>query len=88
MEHLDTLILSRTGHSQLLRMTFKNTDYSFRVIKPIRIHELSQEIDIVMDGTTLTLLHQAGMWTFKDPQSFDVDFVTALGRTIWLRYRF
>lgn len=71
-----------------LRITFKNKDYTFRIvnIEPITSH--TKEISVLIDNQTIYLLKEDKKWTIKEPlETWDINLLEAIGKAIGLRYR-
>jgi hypothetical protein len=72
---------------QVLRITFNNNDYNYQVLtSPVSKETL--EIQILLEGTTQTLIRHQGQWLPKETDEKIVpDLLVAIGRALSLRYR-
>jgi hypothetical protein len=73
---------------QVLRITFNNIDYNYQILNTSPVSMETQEIQILVEGTTQTLVRNGNQWLPKEPDETLVpDLVTAIGRALGLRYR-
>ena len=73
---------------QVLRITFNNTDHTFEIVHTTPISKETQEIQILLDGETHTLVCQDKQWLPKDSNDpIAAGLVAAIGKAVALRYR-
>ena len=73
---------------QVLRITFDQIDYSFQILNSKPISKSDQEIQILLNGVTTTLVKDASGWHPKTADDFaKAGLATAIGKAIALRYR-
>jgi hypothetical protein len=73
---------------QELRITFNGQDYHFQILNSKPINKSDQEIQLLLNGITTTLIKDDNGWRLKeqgDPEN--VDLAVAIGKAIGLRYR-
>ena len=72
-----------------LRMTFRDTDYLYQIIKSRLTDHQTTELELVLEGEKVELLRDRNMvWIQKDgDSSIDPGLVEALGRSASLRLR-
>lgn len=71
-----------------LRITFRDTDYSFQVINKEPVTKSTVEIPIILNGETLNLVKGSKGWNMKEEVSgIDAELIQAIGRAIELRFR-
>ncbi len=68
-----------------LRITFKNNDYTFQLIRNIPITRETTEFQILLNGSPITISKEGRGWV-ADSQE-DPELIDAIGRTLALRYR-
>ncbi|HEY1005932.1 MAG TPA: hypothetical protein VGD92_02085 [Sphingobacteriaceae bacterium] len=68
-----------------LRITFKNNDYTFQLIRNIPITRETTEFHILLDGTPITIRKEVRGWVADSTE--DPELIDAIGRTLALRYR-
>jgi hypothetical protein len=72
---------------QVLRITFNNIDYHYQVLTT-PVSKETREIQILLDGTTETLIREQGQWLAKETAGRPVpELLAAIARTLSLRYR-
>lgn len=69
-----------------LRITFKNTDYIFQLIRSTPITRETTEFQILLNGSPITISKEPKGWVAADSQE-DPELIDAIGRTLALRYR-
>jgi hypothetical protein len=73
---------------QVLRITFNNIDYNYQILNTSPVSKETQEIQILLEGTTQTLVRSGNQWLPKEEDETMVpDLVAAIGRALGLRYR-
>ena len=73
---------------QVLRITFNNTDYTFQILNTRPVSRETEEIQILLNGTTQTLVCMDRNWVPKAGDGeISQDLATAIGKMIALRYR-
>lgn len=74
---------------QPLRITFNNADHIFQITDHSPITKSTTEIQILLDGKTVTVVRGDGnTWTLKENDStIDPGLIQAIGKAISLRYR-
>jgi hypothetical protein len=73
---------------QVLRITFNNIDYNYQILNTRPVSKETQEIQILLEGTTQTLVRNGNQWLPKETDETVVpDLVVAIGRALGLRYR-
>ncbi|WP_207428952.1 hypothetical protein [Pedobacter sp. SYSU D00535] len=71
-----------------LRITFRDTDYSFQVINKEPVTKSTVEIPIILNGKTVNLVKGSNGWVMKEEVSgIDPELIQAIGRAIELRFR-
>jgi hypothetical protein len=72
-----------------LRITFKDDDYIYQIIKSKQINNTTNEIELLLNGEKIELIRDTKLvWKQKNEiQSLDSDLVQALGRSVSLRLR-
>ena len=74
--------------AQVLRITFNNTDYNYQILNATPVSKETQEIQILIEGTTQTLVRSGNQWLPKETDETLVPgLVAAIGRALGLRYR-
>ena len=69
-----------------LRITYKNTDYVFQLIRNTPITRETTEFQILLNGTPITISKEPRGWVTENTGQ-DPDLIDAIGRTLALRYR-
>ena len=73
---------------QVLRITVGKADYAFRILNPDPLRAATSEIEVELDGQTLTLIRQGRSWVCREPADEELQSVAeAIGKAIVLRYR-
>ncbi len=73
---------------QVLRITFDQIDYSFQILNSKPISKSDQEIQILLNGVTTTLVKDASGWHPKTADDFaKAGLAAAIGKAIAFRYR-
>ncbi|WP_428331587.1 hypothetical protein [Mucilaginibacter sp.] len=73
---------------QLLRVNFKGTDYSFRVLGEPPLRREGSDIQISIGELTCTLCYQDRQWLERgEPALPGHELTQAIGNAIALRYR-
>jgi len=73
---------------QLLRITFKQKDYNFQILNTKAVNKSAQEIQILLNDITTTLIKDASGWRLKEEGDFEkTQLAVAIGKAIALRYR-
>jgi hypothetical protein len=73
---------------QVLRITFNNMDYTFQILNTRPVSKETKEIQILLNGVTLTLVCNERQWVPKsEAEDSPYELVAAIGRMIALRYR-
>ncbi|WP_345955952.1 hypothetical protein [Mucilaginibacter sp. PAMB04168] len=73
---------------QLLRITFENKDYTFKLRNALPADRIVNELAILLSGEEQVLIREGDTWQFKN--SVDKDFnrlADAIGKAISLRFR-
>jgi hypothetical protein len=74
--------------AQVLRITFNNTDYNYQILNTTAVSKETQEIQILIEDTTQTLVRSGNQWLPKETDPAIVPgLVAAIGRALGLRYR-
>ncbi len=72
---------------QPLRITLNNADYSFTILKGTPVGIMYPEVEILLNGTILTLVKSGAEWLQKEDKFTDSSLIKAVGKAISLRYR-
>jgi hypothetical protein len=73
---------------QVLRITFNHTDYTFQILNTRPVSRETEEIQILLNGTTHTLVCNSRNWVPKsDNAEVPDELAAAIGKAIALRYR-
>ncbi|MGN6398678.1 MAG: hypothetical protein ACTHMI_24120 [Mucilaginibacter sp.] len=73
---------------QVLRITFNHTDYTFEIFNTRPVSRETEEIQILLNGTTKTLVCNNRNWVPKsDNGELGDELAAAIGKAIALRYR-
>ena len=73
---------------QVLRITYNNSDYSFQLLNQRPVSKETEEIQILLNGTTQTLVCRNGRWLPGEQADMpDRGLVDAIGKAIALRFR-
>jgi hypothetical protein len=73
---------------QVLRLTHNNRDHNFEVLNTEPLSAETTEIPVLLDGQTFVLVRDGGKWLPREGTPGDhIDMVSAIGKTIALRYR-
>lgn len=72
---------------QLLRITYNQKDYRFQIINSKVLSKETEEIQILLNGTTLTLIRSDSSWAAKENNVIHQNLIEAIGKAIELRYR-
>jgi hypothetical protein len=72
---------------QPLRITFNNSDHIFQIVNSTPITKSTDEIQILLEGKTVTLV-KTNQWLQKETdETIDEKLIQAIGKAIALRYR-
>ena len=72
---------------QPLRITYNNSDHIFQIVTSTPITKSTEEIQILLEGKTITLI-KTNEWLQKETdETVDTKLVQAIGKAIALRYR-
>jgi hypothetical protein len=73
---------------QVLRITFNNIDYTFQILNTRPVSRETGEIQILLNGTTQTLVYNGLDWVPKaEDGDVHLELAVAIGKAIALRYR-
>lgn len=73
---------------QVLRITYNNTDYNYQILNTTPIGKETEEIEILLEETTYTLVCVQGQWVSKETHEFRLsELLASIGRALSLRYR-
>lgn len=73
---------------QVLRITFNQKDYNFQILNSKPVSKADQEIQILLNGVTTTLIKDINGWHPKEEGDIEiVELAVAIGKAIGLRYR-
>jgi hypothetical protein len=73
---------------QVLRITYGNTDHTFQILNTGRISKETEEIQILLDDVTHTLVHDGKSWLPMESENTRcLGLLAAVGKMIALRYR-
>jgi len=82
------IFILAAGMGQVLRITFDQIDYSFQILNSKPISKTDQEIQILLNGVTTTLIKDDSGWHPKTAGDFEkAGLAAAIGKAIALRYR-
>lgn len=71
-----------------LRVTYKNSDYAFKLIKTAPVTRETTEFQIMLDGVITTIYKDIKGWVQKDSTvEADPELLDAIGKTLSLRFR-
>lgn len=71
-----------------LRVTYKNSDYVFKLIRNAPVTKETTEFQIMLDGVITTICKDIKGWVQKDSNvEADPELLDAIGRTLSLRFR-
>lgn len=78
----------RIAMGQVLRITVGKADYTFRILNTDPLDSATAEIEVELDGHTLTLVRQERSWVCREAASDELEAIAeAIGKAIALRYR-
>jgi len=72
---------------QVLRITHKDIDYSFKILNGEPLSRETAEIAVLMNEVTLTLVRDEHSWVPKEESEMAQEQGRAIGKAIALRYR-
>jgi len=73
---------------QVLRITFNQQDYTFEILNTRPVSKETEEIQILLNGVTYTLVCEQRRWVPKtESGELPNELAAAIGKTIALRYR-
>ena len=73
---------------QLLRITYGPKDYSYQLLNEKPGAKETEEIKILLEGRSITLVKADGRWLpFETTPDFEEGLLKAIGKAISLRYR-
>ncbi|WCT13386.1 hypothetical protein [Mucilaginibacter jinjuensis] len=73
---------------QLLRITFNQKDYIFQILNPKPLSKTDQEIQVLINDVTTTLIRDTNGWSSKEEADTEnKELFKAIGMAISLRYR-
>jgi len=73
---------------QVLRITFNQQDYTFEILNTRPVSKETEEIQILLNGVTCTLVCQERRWLPKtESGELPNELAAAIGKAIALRYR-
>jgi hypothetical protein len=71
-----------------LRVTYKNSDYTFKLIKNAPVTRDTTEFQIMLNGVITTICKDIKGWIQKESTvEADPELVDAIGKTLSLRFR-
>lgn len=74
---------------QILRITFEQRDYTFKLLNPLPIEKDVACLDIVLETIHYRLIKRDGGWIFENTDDLHlIKLAAAIGKSISLRYRF
>ena len=78
-----------TDMGQVLRGTHQDKDHTFQIINSKIVGKETQEIQVLLDGVTVSIIKEGNVWRPKDHvEQMPVGLISAIGKAIALRYRF
>lgn len=72
---------------QQLRITYNQKDYRFQIINSKMLSKETEEIQILLNGTTVTLVRSDQTWAAKEEGIIHQALSKAIGKAIELRFR-
>ena len=73
---------------QVLRITFNNVDYQYQIVNSGPVSRETDEIRILLEGETYTLVRRLAQWVPADhDDSRPPGLLAEIGRVLSLRYR-